>query len=80
MAEMTVDLFKSFDTALDDKTLFRWHSQMMLGREEKVWVGAYRTHDAPMQVVSGPIHAPKVHFEAPPSVEMARDEHFHPVV
>ena len=30
-------------------------------------VGAYRTHTDPMQVVSGALHKPKVHFEAPPS-------------
>ena len=30
-------------------------------------IGQYRTGDHPMQVVSGPLHEPKVHFEAPPS-------------
>ncbi len=28
-------------------------------------IGRYRTADEPMQVISGPIHNPKVHFEAP---------------
>jgi Fic family protein len=36
-------------------------------------VGGYRTHSDPMQVVSGGIHDPKAHFEAPPSSKM-KDE------
>jgi Fic family protein len=39
----------------------------MLGRDDLRDVGRYRTHDEPMQIVSGPLHDPKVHFEAPPS-------------
>jgi len=39
-------------------------------------MGRYRTDEEPMQVVSGSLHAPRVHFEAPPSArvpeEMAR--------
>src|SRR3546814_18060404 len=30
-------------------------------------VGCYRTSPEPMQIVSGPLHAPRVHYEAPPS-------------
>ena len=30
-------------------------------------LGRYRTGDAPMQVVSGPVHSLRVHFEAPPA-------------
>ncbi|MCX6992726.1 MAG: hypothetical protein NT011_06225 [Kiritimatiellaeota bacterium] len=29
--------------------------------------GGYRVHDEPMQVVSGPIYEPIIHFETPPS-------------
>ena len=35
------------------------------GRRDLKNVGCYRTDVEPMQVVSGPIHAPIVHFEAP---------------
>lgn len=48
----------------------------MNGRRDIVDVGHYRTHADPMQIVSGPLQAPRVHFEAPPSdrvaAEMAR--------
>jgi Fic family protein len=67
IAEMMVDLYRSFAAPLSDRTLFRWH-RMLLGdsRDIKI-IGGYRKHPDPMQVVSGPLHRRKVHFEAPPS-------------
>ena len=48
----------------------------MQGRTDLRTIGDYRKHPEPMQIVSGRIDRPKVHFEAPPSsrvaVEMAR--------
>jgi Fic family protein len=43
---------------------------IMNGRTDLRTIGAYRTHDEPMQIVSGPVHAPKVHFEAPASTRL----------
>jgi Fic family protein len=40
---------------------------LMQGRMGLKDTGRIRTSDDPMQIVSGPIHDPKVHFEAPPS-------------
>jgi Fic family protein len=40
---------------------------LMQGRRDVRDAGRYRTGVEPMQVVSGGIHAPKVHFEAPHS-------------
>jgi Fic family protein len=37
------------------------------GRRDLKDIGRYRTEEEPMQVVSGAIYEPKVHFEAPPS-------------
>jgi Fic family protein len=34
-------------------------------------IGRYRRHDDLMQIVSGLIHAPKVHFEAPPTAAVS---------
>jgi Fic family protein len=66
VAEMTVDVYRSFAEPLAERMLTRWHSMLMQGREA-LQRGKYRTSEEPMQVVSGPLHAPKVHFEAPPS-------------
>lgn len=66
-AELMADLYRSYAEPLSDDTLFRWHAMLMNGRRDLTEAGAYRTHADPMQIVSGALHAPKVHFEAPPS-------------
>lgn len=67
IAEMMVDLYRRFAAPLSHETLHRWHRMIVGDRADLARVGAYRTHETPMQVVSGYPHKPKVHFEAPPS-------------
>jgi Fic family protein len=40
---------------------------LMSGRMDLKNMGKYRTHEEPMQVISGKYYDPRVHFEAPPS-------------
>jgi Fic family protein len=70
IASLMTDLYEHFQDQLDDATLFAWHNHLMGGNKSIRTIGAYRTHDEPMQVVSGPIHKPTIHFEAPPSKAM----------
>ncbi len=70
IAAMMTDLFEHFIDPLDGATLFAWHKHLMSGNKSIKTIGAYRTHDEPMQVVSGPIQKPSIHFEAPPSKAM----------
>ncbi len=76
LAEMTTSLYRSFDAALSDESLHRWHAMLMNGRRDLQTIGGYRIHAGPMRIVSGRIDEPRVHFEAPPSraipVEMER--------
>ena len=67
IAEMLAQVYRTFAAPLTDEMLFGWHQGLMQGRSDLRQVGAYRTHPEPMQVISGPVHEPKVHFEAPPS-------------
>ena len=67
IAEMMVDLYRSFANALTDKTMFDWHRMLLSGDTSIQVIGGYRTRAEAMQVVSGQIHKPTVHFEAPPS-------------
>jgi len=75
-AELMADLYRRYAEPLSDEILFDWHRMLMNGRRDLAMIGAYRTHADPMQIVSGALHAPRVHFEAPPShqvpAEMAR--------
>ena len=70
IAEMMVNLYRTFDQPLSHKTLFNWHRMLTNGRNDLNDIGRYRTHTGPMQVVSGAVYRPKVHFEAPPSNQM----------
>ncbi|MCF3651291.1 Fic family protein [Synoicihabitans lomoniglobus] len=73
--ELMVAVRESWDANLDEDTLFAWHRTLLPGNQ-RVVVGAWRTHEEPMQVISGAVGKGKLHFEAPPSVtvptEMAR--------
>lgn len=73
IAEMMADLYHRTDGPLDAERLFTWHRQLMQGRHDLAAVGSYRTHAEPMQVVSGPLHRPKVHFQAPPSDQVPKE-------
>jgi len=75
-AELMADLYRRYAEPITDNLLFDWHRMLMNGRRDLADIGAYRTHADPMQIVSGVLYAPRVHFEAPPSdrvpAEMAR--------
>ena len=73
IAEMMVDLYHGFAAPLTEGALHRWHRMIVNGRRDLGQVGAWRTHITPMQVVSGYLHKPIVHFEAPPSDAMPRE-------
>jgi Fic family protein len=70
------DLYEHFTDPLNDTMLVAWHKHLLSGDKFIRTIGAYRTHDEPMQVVSRPIHKPTIHFETPPpkavSTEMQR--------
>ncbi|WP_420417397.1 Fic family protein [Pacificispira sp.] len=67
ISEMLLDLYRHFSGPLTHETLWCWHEMVCKGRGDLNDLGRYRTDPEPMQVVSGPLHAPKVHYEAPPS-------------
>jgi len=66
VGELMIDVRKSFKKPLTRQVLFRWH-RMLFGDSDKIMVGKWRTHEEPMQVISGAMGKEKVHFEAPPS-------------
>jgi Fic family protein len=72
IGEMMVDLYRRFAKPLGHATLFAWHRMIMKGSGLRD-LGAYRTHKEPMQIVSGRLDVPKVHFEAPPSSKVRRE-------
>ena len=73
IAELMVACFQGYGEAMTNESLFHWHSLVCRGRTDLKDVGAYRIHPEAMQVVSGRIDRPKVHFEAPPSNDVPNE-------
>lgn len=67
IAGLMVDVRNSYAENLTRGKLFAWHKMVLAGGAKRVKVGCWRTHQEPMQIISGPIGKQKVHFEAPPS-------------
>lgn len=67
MVDLMLGMQGKFESSLCQTNLLQWHKTLFAGREQGLNVGKYRSGCDPMQVVSGPIYAPKVHYEAPPS-------------
>ncbi len=67
IAEMMVDLYTYYQTPLKHAQLYAWHEMLTNGRRDLQDIGRYRAHEELMQIVSGALHNPKVHYEAPPS-------------
>ena len=78
IAELMFDCFENFQIDISQATLCKWHEMICRGRGDLNDIGKYRSHEEPMQVVSGQIDRPKVHFEAPASsvVQWEMEEFF----
>ena len=71
-AELMIDARNSYREDLTEEKLFAWHTMLMKG-SKGVKVGAWRTHEEPMQVISGAIGKEKIHYEAPPSSQIPNE-------
>jgi Fic family protein len=69
LAELMLDATRHADAPLDLPRLLQWHRWLFAASDDllatRIRVGALRGSE-PMQVVSGRIDRPTVHFEAPP--------------
>lgn len=53
ISEMMVNLYGTYDKPITIDKLFQWHMMLTNVRRDLVDIGRYRTHEDPMQVVSG---------------------------
>jgi Fic family protein len=69
LARMMLDAISNLDTPLELSRLLKWHELLFIGQENTIFhtvsAGQLRGME-PMQVVSGRIDRPRVHYEAPP--------------
>jgi Uncharacterized conserved protein len=77
IVEMMLDATQNFDEPLTIDRLFGWHSALFpSGRSGmyKIIVGKWRDDSTgPMQVVSGAMGKEKVHYQAPPAIEIKKE-------
>lgn len=75
IASILWDVRKTFSQPLTNRTLWDWHRKLLPQSSSfrPIAVGQWRTHEEPMQVISGPSHKPKIHFEAPPSQQIPKE-------
>jgi Fic family protein len=70
------DAVLNANSSVTDDRLVRWQSALFPHGKSglnDVQVGAYRSHEEPMRIVSGRVGNEKVHYEAPPSQAIARE-------
>ena len=74
VVEMMVDATQKFEAPLTKERLFDWHAHLFPGvrrTTDKFRVGAWRDDSqGSMQVISGPIGQPKVHYVAPAAIHL----------
>jgi Fic family protein len=77
VVEMMLDATQRFNEPLTKERLFNWHAHLFPGvrtTADKFRVGAWRDDSqGPMQVISGPIGRPKVHFVAPAADRLEKE-------
>ncbi|MDT0689091.1 Fic family protein [Salegentibacter sp. F188] len=73
VSKMMIDLYRNYSSPLTHEQLFLWHEMLMNERRDLQDIGSYRTHKDPMQIVSGSMGRPIVHFEAPPSSAVKKE-------
>ncbi len=71
IANLLTHVYMSYDKSLTEKGLFEWHNMLMLGRGDIKTIGAYRADS--MQIVSGKIYDPHIHYEAVPPQRLRED-------
>ena len=73
-AMLLVDVRKNWQIPLTHDLLGKWQSMAVPEqRYTPILRGAYRNDLSPMQIVSGPYGREKVHYEAPPAIEVPEE-------
>lgn len=70
-ASLLVDVRKNWQTSLTHELLGKWQTMAVPDQPyTPILRGAYRNDPSPMQIVSGPYGREKVHYEAPPAIQV----------
>ena len=77
VVEMVLDATTRCDAPLTARRLFSWHAALFptgYNGLARISVGTWRDDaTGPMQVVSGPVHRQRVHYQAPPAEQLVTE-------
>ncbi|MFN3439462.1 MAG: Fic family protein [Acidovorax sp.] len=76
LVDVMQDAVERCTAPLDADRLGRWQSALFPGGTsgiQRITVGRWRDHEDPMQIVSGPMGREVVHYQAPPSHQVASE-------
>ena len=74
VAQMMLAVREDWDKPLTAALLKRWHKKLLAGEEERVAVGAFRSHKEPMRVIRRLVDGTvEIRFEAPPSARVPQE-------
>lgn len=73
ISNLMLDLHTSYSEELTHEYLYNWHKLIFEGWFDPEYVGKYRDGNEPMQIISGRLDEPKVHYEAPPSKQIHKE-------
>lgn len=74
IVDMVFDVRETFKEPLIDTKLFEWHLMLLSGSyNPNLKIASWRTHDEPMQIVSGSYNRLIEHYEAPPSKDVPKE-------
>lgn len=73
ISNLMLDLYSSYSDNLTHEYLFKWHRLLFKDWSDPKFVGKYRYGDEPMQIISGRLDNPTMHYEAPPSEQIYKE-------
>ena len=76
LVEMLIDATTNYKIKLNEKQLWGWRAALFptgYSGIQKIEVGQWRTGVEPMQVISGKMGKPKIHYEAPDSEKVVKE-------
>lgn len=73
ISQVMVSAYQTYEAPLSHEMLLEWHLNLLNYRADLDRVGEYRSHDDPMQIISGHGQQIKVHYEAPPSIIIKKE-------
>ncbi len=72
LSKILIDVRNTYKEALTESKILEWH-KLLMGNNKHINAGQWRKDTAPMQIISGSLSNPKVHFEAPPSKQVSKE-------